>query len=191
MVHSRAVLTEAENQAEKLVNQSMRVQENRVITGIPWISAGGAPHLPNNRSMAERRLYNLERSLARQEAVYAEYRHVIQSYLAKGYIRRCDSNVSTDDQWLLPHFPVVRHQKETTKVRVVFDAAARCDGRSLNDEMFAGPKLQRDLTHVLLRFCLEPVALVGILPKCSSKWSCSSMTESMFASCGASHHRRR
>ena len=60
----------------------------------------------------------------------------------------------------MPHFPVVRQDKSTTKVRVVSDAVAKC-GTSLNDEMHAGPRLQNDLVRVLLRFCKEPVALVA------------------------------
>ena len=31
----------------------------------------------------------------------------------------------------------------------------------MNDEMHAGPKLQKDLVRVLTRFCKEPVALVA------------------------------
>ena len=55
-------------------------------------------------------------------------------------------------QWYLPHFPVVRLDKSTMKVRIVFDCSAKCDGVSLNDEIHAGPKLQQDLFDVLLRF---------------------------------------
>ena len=50
---------------------------------------------------------------------------------------------------------------ETTKVRIVFDSAARCKGVSLYDAMLTGPKLQRDVLKILLRFRLRPVALVA------------------------------
>ena len=60
---------------------------------------------------------------------------------------------------VLPHFPVVKEDRVTTKVRVVFDAAAKHDGKSLNDAIWPGPKLQRDLVHVLTRFRRAPVAL--------------------------------
>ena len=59
----------------------------------------------------------------------------------------------------LPHFLVIREDRETTKVRIVFDSAARRNGVSLNDAMFTGPKLQRDVLEILLRFILGPVAL--------------------------------
>ena len=63
-------------------------------------------------------------------------------------------------KWYLPHFPVIRLDKETTKTRIVFDASAKYDGVSLNDVIHQGPKLQRDLFDVLLRFRRFPVAVV-------------------------------
>ena len=63
------------------------------------------------------------------------------------------------EQWFLPHFPVIRNDKATTKVRIVFDAAAKHDGKCLNDAVLPGPKLQRELVDVLCRFRCAPVAL--------------------------------
>ena len=50
--------------------------------------------------------------------------------------------------------------KSTTKVRIVSDCSAKCEGISLNDVIHAGPKLQRELFDVLIRFRCSPVALV-------------------------------
>ena len=48
--------------------------------------------------------------------------------------------------------------KTTTKVRTVFDCSAKTDDVSLN-AIFAGPKLQKDLFDVLIRFRRNPIAL--------------------------------
>ena len=48
----------------------------------------------------------------------------------------------------------------TTKVRFVFDTAAKTNGISLNDAIYHGLKLQKDLWTVLTRFRKYPVALV-------------------------------
>ena len=48
-------------------------------------------------------------------------------------------------QWLLPHFPILRPEKSLSALRIVFDASAQCDGISLNDAIAVGPKLQQDL----------------------------------------------
>ena len=63
-------------------------------------------------------------------------------------------------RWLLPHFPVLRPDKDTTKTRIVFDEAAKFEGTSLNDQIYQGPKLQRDVFDVLLRLRRVPIAVV-------------------------------
>ena len=47
---------------------------------------------------------------------------------------------------------MLRPDKSTTKVRIVFDGSSQFAGTSLNDTIYQGPKLQRELSDVLLRF---------------------------------------
>ena len=69
----------------------------------------------------------------------------------KGYVRKLKPEEAHDGpSWNLPHFPIIREDRETTKVRIVFDSAASCKGTSLNDTMLTGPKLQRDVLEVFL-----------------------------------------
>ena len=88
------------------------------------------------------------------------YNQVLVKYEEKGYIRRVTKSETTD-QWILPRFPVFRPEKETTKVRAVFDAAMKHDGKSLNDAILPGPKLQREIVDVLIRFRRAPIALTA------------------------------
>ena len=75
-------------------------------------------------------------------------------------MRRVESDEpSPSEVWYLPHFSVIRMDKTTTKVRIVFDCSAKTDGVSLNYAICAGPKLQKDLFDVLIRFRRNPVAL--------------------------------
>ena len=84
-------------------------------------------------------------------------RKIINQRLAKGYIRQVDT---TKEGTFLVHFPDVRTDKGTTKTRIVFDASAKKDGISVNDLIHAGPKLQNDLFDILIRFRINPVAVV-------------------------------
>ena len=85
------------------------------------------------------------------------YQRIIDDYIANDYVRIVPK--TEENQWFLPHFPVVREDKSTTKVCVVFDAAAQHKGKSLNDAILPGPKLQRELFDVLIRFRRAPLAL--------------------------------
>ena len=56
--------------------------------------------------------------------------------------------------------------KTSTKIRIVFHCSAKTDGISLNDVIYAGPKLQQELFDVLIiRFRRNPVALVCDIKK--------------------------
>ena len=65
----------------------------------------------------------------------------------------------------LPHHAVVRQDKDTTKVRVVYDASAKSGGPSLNDCLHVGPKFNQMINELLFRFRSYPVALVADIEK--------------------------
>ena len=118
------------------------------------------PMLPNNYEMANSRLRNTEKRLIRQRLVGEDYQRVITSYVDKGYIRKVQpTEIKPKSTCYLPHFPVCRPQRSTTKTRIVFDASATFQGISLNDHILPGPKLLTNLFDVLLRFRRFPVAV--------------------------------
>ena len=88
------------------------------------------------------------------------YNKIFQVYEKKDYICQVPQT-EVEKQWFLPHFPVVKEDRVTTKVRMLFDAAAKHDGKSLNDAIWPRPKLQRDLVDVLTRFRRAPVSPVS------------------------------
>ncbi|VDI43477.1 Hypothetical predicted protein [Mytilus galloprovincialis] len=89
------------------------------------------------------------------------YTETIEKYIEKGYVRKVSAKEETvTGKWYLPHFPVIRPAKETSKTRIVFDASGKFQGISLNDTIHQGLKSQQDLFDVLLRFRKYPVALV-------------------------------
>ena len=156
-------LTPDERQAESTTRQYIRHVNGRFEVAIPW-KTEEPPGVKSNRVQAECRLRSLARSLQRRPDVQVRYAKVLEDYLHKSYIRMLTAQEECSgatDEWLLPHVPVVREDKATTKVRVVFDAAAQFNGSSINDRMLTGPKLQNDLVKVLIRFCEHPIALIA------------------------------
>jgi len=111
---------------------------------IPWIDDELPLHC--NRKSAEDRLYSLEKHLQRRPDVAEKYCKVKEVNEAKGYIRKLElGEIDDGPSWYLPHFPLVGEDKETTKVRIVYDSAARYGGVSLNDATLPRPKLQQDV----------------------------------------------
>ena len=79
-----------------------------------------------------------------------EYDSTILTHLEKGYITRLQSSTNWDakKKWYLPHFPVIRQDRSSTKVQIVLDASVKCEGVALNDVIHQGPKLQNELFTV-------------------------------------------
>ena len=153
------ICSEEETSAVRKLEESITYSNGRYKIGIPWKEHG--VKLPDNRQTAMTRLCNTENKLKKDALIEEEYKRTIKSYVEKGYLRKVPNQEPIPPEvWYLPHFPVVRMDRTTTKVRIVFDCSAKTDGVSLNDIICAGPKLQRDLFDVLVRFRRNPVALV-------------------------------
>ena len=92
--------------------------------------------LPDHYQLSLKRLWGLLRRLRQNPTVLREYGHIIRDQLKKGIVEPVAEQSPTSNRLnYLPHHAVVRSNKSTTKVRVVYDASAKSDGPSLN-EMF-------------------------------------------------------
>ena len=152
-----------EQMALQKVKNSLKFNGKRYELAMPWKQ--DKPELPNNYSMAVRRLCGTEKRLMKNPEAGSAYSEIINTYVQKGYIRKVlTSEEAPKEKWYLPHFAVFRPDKATTKTRIVFDATAKYEGISLNDTIHQG-SLQRDLFNVLLRFRRYPVALVCDIAK--------------------------
>ena len=142
----------------KKVENPFQYDNNIYRVGIPWID--NKPSLPDNYRMVLQRLQNTEKRLQKSPVIARAYSDIIDQYIAKGYVRKVQKSEQSTSKWYLPHFPVLRPDRDTTKTRIFFDASAKYEGISLNDRIHQGPKLQRDLFDVLLQFIPFPVAVV-------------------------------
>lgn len=140
----------------KNTEESMIYKDGHYEVKVPWKQK---PILPNNYELALKRLESTKKKLKKDPYIEKLYKETIDNYVEKGYLRKVPEEEKTLTKWYLPHFPVIRLDRETTKVRIVFDASAKCKGVSLNDYIETGPKLQNDLFDVLLRFRKYQVAV--------------------------------
>ena len=67
--------------------------------------------------------------------------------------------------WYLPLQGVLDLSRSSTKLRIVYDGSSKYQGTSLNENIYAGPKLQPDLVELLMRFRLGRYTLTSDISK--------------------------
>ena len=147
-------------------NEKITFKNQRYEVGLPWKEAHDP--LPDNRSLSQRRLLYLLKRLKLKPEQLEEYDRVIKDRLNRGIIERVtqSENIQSCHQiHYLPHHCVVREDKATTKLRIVYNASAREDGPALNDCLHTGPSLTPDILDILIRFRVQPIALVADIEK--------------------------
>lgn len=87
----------------------------------------------------------------------------MEDYLVSGYMKQIEPrNSGIVPSYYIPHHAVVKSESSTTRVRIVYDASASTsNGKSLNDYLYSGPKLQQDLPGIIIRFRLHSVVFTG------------------------------
>ena len=105
--------------------------------------------------------------LRQNPALLERYDAVIREQMQRGIVELVKDEASsmTDKRiHYLPHHPVVREDKATSKVRVVYDASSRSTGHN-NDCLHTGPSFGQHIFDILLRFRVHRVALAGDIEK--------------------------
>ncbi|KAF0748221.1 Uncharacterized protein FWK35_00023001 [Aphis craccivora] len=137
---------EAKFKAESIIDET-----GRYSVPLPFRQDVPPPTFNGMRRIAAKRFEHLERKLEQNEKLGVAYREFMAEYEALGHMTIAQS----PGRYVIPHHAVWKQGIIHNKLRVVFDASARCDsGQSLNDALYVGPKLQRDIVDVLLGFRL-------------------------------------
>ena len=124
------------------------------------------PLLPDNHTGSVKRLSSLISRLKTNPKLLLEYDNIIQEQIMSGVVEPAnDVLVPVGNVHYLPHREVVREDKNTTKVRVVYDASAKGPGTSLNDCLHTGPSLNTLIFDILIRFRVYKVAMIADIEK--------------------------
>lgn len=164
----QSMWTKEETKCEEIYQQTTtRDEDGRYVVQLPLKTniADTVKSCGNTKHQAVSRLEQLERRFARNEQLKTEYTRVIHEYLQLGHMKKVD----TEDEGnaiYLAHHPVVRQDKETSKVRIVYDASSKgSNGCSLNDSMMVGPTIQPDLRSLIFRWRSNKICVVGDIIK--------------------------
>ena len=152
---------------EEFVSVKRNGERNEI--ELPW--KNDCLPIPDNYNLCYNRLKSMHHKLSKTLDVLREYDGIIQEQLASGIIERVPNpEVETRnnvDTHYLPHHAVIRQNRETTKLRIVYDGSAKSLGQdpSLNDCLPTGPNYIPQLVDVLARFRWNPIAISADIEK--------------------------
>lgn len=163
-LESLGIVKDEASVAERFV-QKIKFDGNRYEVCLPWKECH--PPLPDHRELCLKRLMGLLKRLRQTPQLLTEYHTIIQDQLDKGIVEIVPQpSLSVSDRTHhLPHHAVVRRDKSTSKLRIVYDASAKSKGPSLNECLYTGPKSGQSIFDIVLRFRLQQIALAGDIEK--------------------------
>ncbi len=163
-LESLGILKDESSVYERFVQQ-IEFNSHRYEVKLPWKE--DHPPLLDHFDLCRKRLVGLLKRLKQSPQVLSEYDSIIRNQLDKGIVKIATQpkQAVSDRVHYLPHHVVMRQDKATSKLRIVFDASARSTGPSLNDCLYTGPKSGQSIFDILLRFCLHRVDLTGDIEK--------------------------
>ena len=106
--------------------------------------------------LAKNRVVSLLKRLKKDPVILKTYDNIIKSEETEGITEESPGEVH-----YLPHHPIIRPEKSTTKLRIVYDASSSIEGPSLNQCLETGPNLLPKLIDILIRFRSYKVALIS------------------------------
>ena len=101
-----------------------------------------------------------------------EYNKIIEDQLSKGLVERVPAEQielkkESEHVHYLPHHAVIRRDRETTKLRIVYDGSAKPPDRdhSLNDWLQTGSNYTPQLFDTLVKFRWHTIGLTANIEK--------------------------
>ncbi|XP_055709929.1 uncharacterized protein LOC129805799 [Phlebotomus papatasi] len=148
---SQGVLTAEENRCEEhFVLNTTRTETGRFVCGIP--TTDDLHTLGESKEQAMKQFLCGERQRLRKPELNKQYVEFMQNYRESNHMRlQPPGYQSSKPEVFLPHHPVFK-ESSTTPVRVVFNASKKTSsGKSLNDVLMVGPKVQDDIFDIMIR----------------------------------------
>ena len=156
-------LTDENQHVLKNFQNTIEFKNNRYVTKLPIKKMNKL--LPDNYTVAKKRLDYLEKQLTKNKNLFTDYNKVIKQYLEEGIVEFVENNnnkTTPGQVHYLPHRAVIREKNEIAKLRIAFDASSKAKGEQcLNDILYSGPCLLPYLYGILLRFRSGKFGLVA------------------------------
>ena len=124
----------------------IKFENQRYVVKLP--AKENHPLLPDNYNASLKRLDKLKIRLEKIEHLLKSYDDIFQEQIKLGIIEEVNSPGIFNNVTYLPHGEVIKENRSTTKICVVFDASVKVkDNPSLNDILYKGPCLLPKLIY--------------------------------------------
>ncbi|XP_055612678.1 uncharacterized protein LOC129759287 [Uranotaenia lowii] len=154
--------TKEDLRAREILQKTTRRVGERFETGLLWRE--DKITFPESYKMAVNRMRSFEARMNRNLGVKEAIEEQIADYIARGYAHRITQNelreTKPEKVWYLP-LNFVTHPKKPGKIRLIWDAAAKVKGVSLNDKLLKGPDMITSLPAVINGFRERKIAFGG------------------------------
>ena len=133
-----------------------RDETGRFMLRLPIKSNHDVSMLGESERTARAMLFKMKSRLQSNPKFAQLYFDFLTEYERLGHMSKLTDKEANKFCVFLPHHGVLREDKLTTKLRVVFNASSpTSSGMSLNDILEIGPKLQADITGLLMNWRLH------------------------------------
>ena len=159
-------LSQVEREQAEVISKSCQNIGQQWMIPHPWKK--DPKSLPDNRSLALKRLEGTERRLKSNLNQAKAYEEQMTEMVKMNFCRKLSEDEVRNYKGpvhYIPHHAVIRPEKKITPVRIVFNSSSVFQGHKLNDYWMKGPDLLNNLFGVVLRFREREVALVGDISK--------------------------
>ena len=154
-------LSQVEREEAKIISKSCQKIGQQWMIPYPW--RRDPKFLPDNRSLALKRLEGTERRLKSNLDQAKANDEQMTEMVKMNFCRKLSENEVKNYKGpvhYIPHHTVIRPEKKSMPVRIVFNLSSAFQGHKLNDYWMKGPDLLNNLFGVVLRFREKEVAVV-------------------------------
>ena len=151
---------EEDDDSEEVENFSLNIEKraDRYFVNYPR-KPFHQPLCDDNYAQSDTRLRSGCKRMIRDDELKEGYYEIMKRQEAEGIIEDAPGNGEPFNTYYMPHHAVIRKDKSTSKIRVVYDASSKGKGPSLNDTLETGTCEFTDLLSVLIRFRCYKVGL--------------------------------
>ena len=162
--------TLAEQKAEDLMEKVTTYDEEKKQWSTELLFKDPNDKIQNNYRRAKALMISVEKNAKKLDYV-KELNATFEELIQEGFAEKVPTeeivNENKEQVYYLQTFPVIKPERDSTKIRLVMDASAKDPGskKSLNDLLYQGPCLLNEFVKILIQFKLHKYAFTCDISK--------------------------